>query len=61
MQVKAVCFKKSNVNDLKNKLQELLEHQEVVEEYKADAQEYICGKYNWDDVVKRTVEVYEKG
>lgn len=58
MQTRAVCFQKSNIGDLRDKLQELLEHQEIVEEYKADAQEYICEKYNWDDVVKKTVDLY---
>ena len=28
------------------------------EKYKNEASGYICGKYNWEDVVNRTVEVY---
>ena len=31
---------------------------ELVKKYKNEASGYICGKYNWEDVVNRTVEVY---
>ena len=30
----------------------------LVKKYKSEASEYICGRYNWEDVVNRTVEVY---
>ncbi len=59
MQIRAACFKKSSVPDLKHKLRELLGHKEIVDRYKAGAQNYICGKYNWDDVTYRTLEVYK--
>ena len=44
--------------DLKNKLQELCENEELVKKYKDDASKFICSKYNWDEVVKRTIELY---
>lgn len=55
---KGLTFKKGNVEDLKNKLQELCENEELVKKYKDDACEFICSKYNWDEVVKSTLELY---
>ena len=56
---KAVTFTKGNVEDLKEKIQWLCDNRDVVNDYKRDAAEFICGKYNWDDVVDRTLELYE--
>ena len=55
---KAILFKKANVEDLKEKLQMVCDDVELVEKYKSEASGYICGRYNWEDVVSRTVEVY---
>ena len=55
---KAVTFRKGNVKDLRTKLAWLLEHPEIVEAYKRESCDFICGKYNWDDVVERTLGVY---
>lgn len=57
---KAVVFPKSNVDQLKGKLQDLCNHPEKVQSYKNTALDFICQKYNWDDVVKRTVALYRK-
>lgn len=57
---KAAVFKHSDVNELKKTLQELLDDPGLVEKYKARAAEFICQKYNWDDVVDRTIEIYKK-
>lgn len=46
-----ITFKKSNVEDLKDKLQDACEHPEKVNALKAQASDFICDKYNWDDVV----------
>ena len=35
--------------------------EQIVRKYKSEASEYICGKYNWEDVVERTLRVYQKG
>lgn len=56
---KAVAFKKSNVADLRDKLQGLIEDSKTVEKYKETAADYILRKYNWDDVVEKTLEVYK--
>jgi glycosyltransferase involved in cell wall biosynthesis len=55
---KAVIFKKGNVEDLTVKLQYLCDNTETVENLKREAADYICGKYNWDDVVGETMKVY---
>ena len=56
----AVTFKKGNVVDLKEKLQMLCDDETTVQKYKNGATEFICKKYNWDDVVRKTVELYRK-
>lgn len=57
---KAVSFKKSNVEDLKKQLENLLAHPETVAAYKAESREFICRKYDWDRVTEQTIEVYKK-
>ena len=54
-----VTFKKSDVNDLKEKLQYLVDNVDKVNKYKSEAQDYILKKYNWDDVVDKTIELYK--
>ena len=55
---KAFVFKKSDVADLQSKLQEACDNKEQVKKYKNEAADYICEKYNWDEVVKKTLELY---
>lgn len=55
---KAVTFAKSDLTDLKEKMQWLCDNHEVVMKYKSEAPEFICGKYNWDEIVARTLELY---
>ena len=57
---KAVTFKKSDVMDLKNKLEELCMNEQLVHDYKSQAADFICSKYNWDDVVEQTLELYRR-
>ena len=57
---KALIFKKSDVNDLKEKLQLACDQSKIVEHMKAEAADFICGKYNWDYVVKETLSLYRK-
>ena len=57
---KAVTFAQGNVIDLREKLTYLLQHHEIVEEYKRQSSDYICEKYNWEDVVEQTLQVYQK-
>lgn len=57
---KGVTFKKSDIVDLINVLQDLSDNKEKVKEYKNNAQVYIINKYNWNDVVEKTLELYKK-
>lgn len=56
----ALQFKKSDVQDLKEKLQYICDHPETAEKFKASASDYICQKYNWDEVVKQTLNLYQR-
>ena len=55
---KALIFKKSDVGDLRDKLQYACDHPEKVIELKKQAADFICEKYNWDEVVKETMKLY---
>lgn len=57
---KGFIFKKSDINDLKEKLQNACDSLKMVGKYKMEASEFICKKYNWDEIVKETLEVYIK-
>lgn len=57
---KAVIFKKSDVNDLKKMLQELCVQSDEVEMLKKQATEFICNKYNWDEIVQATLKLYRR-
>lgn len=57
---KAVTFAKGSVRDLREKLVYLLRHPEAVEAYRAQSSDHICGKYNWEEVVEQTLQVYRK-
>ncbi|HAQ7384507.1 TPA: glycosyltransferase family 4 protein [Enterococcus faecium] len=55
---KAVIFKKSNVNDLREKLQKICDDKNLVASYKSAAADFICAKYSWDDVTMETICLY---
>ena len=57
---KALIFQKSNVEDLQEKLQDACDHPEMVMEMKKQAADFICKKYNWDEVVKETMKLYRR-
>lgn len=54
----AVTFRKGDVEDLKQKLSGLLDAPEQVEAIRRESQDFICSKYNWDDVVAETLKLY---
>lgn len=56
---KGVTFKKSDVDDFREKLQMLCEDESRVKELKNGAAEFVCAKYNWNDVTQRTLELYK--
>ena len=57
---KAVLFEKSNISDLRDKLQMLCNNPLLVHSYKINAADFICKKYNWDNVVKKTILLYKQ-
>lgn len=57
---KAIVFKRGSVGDLKEKLQMACEDEDTVRRYKNETADFICGKYRWDDVVERTLMVYQR-
>lgn len=56
---RAVVFKKSDVMDLKEKIQRLCDDYNTVIAYKQQAADFICRKYNWNDVVRETLILYK--
>ena len=57
---KAATFRGGDVADLCAKLRFLLEQEEEVKRYKEVSSQFICGKYNWEEVVDETIKVYDK-
>lgn len=57
---KALIFKKGDVEDLRSKLVWMLAHPEEVRRMGEESVDFICGKYDWDDVTERTLAVYRK-
>ena len=53
----AITFEKGNEKNLKEKLEECLNNNAW---YKTEeVSKFICDKYNWDNIVKRTAELYK--
>jgi glycosyltransferase involved in cell wall biosynthesis len=55
---KGIVFIRSNISDLTEKLQWSFDNPDEVKRYKSNAADFICNKYNWDDVVDRTLNLY---
>lgn len=56
---RALIFKKSDISDLREKLQYACDHPDEVKRLKGGAADFICSKYNWDDVVEQTLRLYQ--
>lgn len=56
---KAAVFRKGDVNALRETLQSLCNNEELVEQYRSTAADYICSKYDWDKVMEKTVQLYK--
>ena len=57
---RALIFRKSDVDELREKLQDACDYPEKVEVLKKQAPDFICKKYNWDDVVEETEKLYRR-
>ena len=56
---RAVYFKKSDVDDLAEKLQTLCNDSEKVAELKNGVDEFILSRYNWKDIAVKTSNLYK--
>ena len=56
---KAIYFEKGNENALQQKLQLLLKDTALTAKYKNGAADFICSKFNWQDIVSRTLKLYK--
>lgn len=54
-----ITFEKSDENDLTAKLNMLENDASLVNEMKSNAADFVCKAYDWDDVTKRTLELYK--
>jgi exopolysaccharide biosynthesis WecB/TagA/CpsF family protein len=57
---KALQFARGDVKDLRRQLSYMLEHPDEVRKYAAESSDFICGKYNWDEVVEETLSCYHR-
>ncbi len=56
---RAIYFKKSDVDDLAEKLQTLCNDSEKVAELKNGVDEFILSRYNWKDIAVKTSNLYK--
>lgn len=56
----AVRFRRSDTEDLREKLQKLCDDPKLVETYRAEAADFVCEKYNWDSVAEETLRIYKE-
>lgn len=57
---KALIFKKADLKDLQSKLKDACDHSEKVDAHKKQAADFICSKYNWDEIVQATLKLYRR-
>lgn len=55
---RAMIFRKGDIKDLSNQLQTLCDDELLVRDKKNTVQDFVCGKYKWNDVVQKTLELY---
>lgn len=56
---RGVVVPRGNVEELAQALQRLCDAPDVVEHYRKGAAEFICQKYNWDEVTAQTLSLYQ--
>ncbi len=55
----AEYFEQKNKNSLREKLLLLLHNSNLVNKYKNTSSDFICAKFNWDDITDRTLALYK--
>jgi glycosyltransferase involved in cell wall biosynthesis len=56
----AVSFRSKDVGDLREKLEHLIRHPEVVRSYGERAKQHILAHYSWDNVAESTAQLYRE-
>ena len=56
----AAVFPAGNVAALQNALQILCDQPKLVEQYRHAIKEHVLGKYNWDEITHKTLELYQE-
>lgn len=56
----AAVFETGNTDALRESLQALCDDPARVARYREKASDFICEKYNWDDVARKTLELYDE-
>ena len=54
-----ITFRKGDVAELAYTLQALCDDPKQVARYQSQAADYICSRYNWDDVTEQTLALYK--
>lgn len=55
---RGVTFPCGDSRALRDALESLLNDPDTVARYKAAAADFVCGKYNWDKILEKTLELY---
>ncbi len=56
----SVSFRSKDVDDLREKLEHLIRHPEVVRSYGDRARQHILAHYSWDNVAESTAQLYRE-
>lgn len=54
-----IAFRRGDVNELRTRLQTLCDKPETVEQCRAEAADFVCGKYTWDKMAQKTLILYQ--
>lgn len=57
---KGIVFETGNVKQLTQCLQQCCDDVELVNSFKREAADFVTSRYNWDTIVKSTLELYKK-
>lgn len=60
IEICGLSFKSKCEQDLKLKLEELINNEELVKKYKIISEDFVSKKYNWKTIINETKKVYRK-
>ncbi len=55
----ALTFRKGDADDLRDKLEYLLQHEDIKNAYQSRAADYICGRFSWESTADATLALYQ--